>query len=353
MTNNPTPPVLSAEERRMFQKHDFTGLDHLHCEQIRAATIRTSAQEQRLAKHDKEVEEMRSDPRGTLHAAHEAIDHGTTLLLRLIESGLLHQELHSTDGEDFSSDEAFDCLASRIDYLTRQLVRLAEKKTPHACMHLWCQAKTLAEAFGRLALIHPQEFRSVAESSLTMPSLRACNPKFSADSSAIAAAVHLAKKHPAPDISDNRSRVGAACHLVIARIFERIMDERRHCEWQRNTLEIMRRNGENPEKYQNMSLRDFLSRCRQPHHVDLMLTCAELPEWPNDTSRWWTNGVLPLVRNEFELLAQDPARNPALWEELKRGGERDTVNDMRRYMEKLCHNKFVQVVKTCPQMPLP
>jgi len=337
----------------MFQKHDFVGLGYHHCEQIRAATNRTPAQEQRLEKHDMEEEDMSRDPRGTLRAAHEAIDHGTDLLLRLIRNGLLHHEIHSTDGEDFSSDDAFDCLASRIDYLTRQLVRLAEEKTPHACMHLWSQAKTLTEAFGRLALIHPQEFRSVAESSLTMPSLRACNPKFSADSSAIAAAIHLAEKHPARDISDNRSRVGAACHLVIARIFERIMDERRHCESERNTLEIMRKNAENPEEYRNMSLKGFLSRWRQPEHVDLMLTCAELPVWPDDTSKWWTKGVLPLVRKEFELLIEDPTRNPALWQELKKGGERDTVNDMRRYMEKLCYNKFVQIVKTCPQMPLP
>lgn len=342
-----------AEESLMLQRNDFVGLGYLQCEKIRASTTRTPAQEERLAKHDKQEAEMRKDPNAALYAAHEAIDEGTEMLLRLIRSGLLRNELYSTDGVDYSSDEALACLASRIDYLIRQLVRLAEDRIPDACSNIWYQAKTLAEAFGRLALIHPDEFKSVAEESLTMPSVRARNPKFSADSATIAAAVRLAEKHPAANISDNRSRGGAACHLVMARIVERIIHERSRFEWDRNTLEMMRKHGENPEKYKDMDMREFLSRWRLPEHVDFMFTCADLPEWPQQTTRWWIEGVLPLVKKEFEHLLEDPNRNPALWQELKKGGERETVNDMRRYMEKLCLNKFRQIVKSCPQMPRP
>lgn len=78
---------------------------------------------------------------------------------------------------------------------------------PKACSHLWYQAKHLAYAVVRLAAAFPEDFRSVAESSLTMPSLRARSPEFSCDAEAVAKATHLAEKHAAPDIHDNRCRL--------------------------------------------------------------------------------------------------------------------------------------------------
>jgi len=344
---------LSEEEKRLFQNNDFVGLANLRCEQIRTMSAPTPAHKERLEKHDREKEEMRQDPRAAMKAAHEAIDFGVDILLRLIKSGLLRHEIVSTDGVDFSNDEAFGCFESRLDYSIRQLVRLAEERVPHSCMHLWGQAKTLTEAFSRIALVQPESFRTVAERSLTMPSMRTRNLDYSADSIAIADAIHLGEKHPVRNISDNRSRAGAACHLLVARIFDRILDERQEYDSECNSLEMMKRNSPESQEYSKMTIVDFVSRWRHPNLVEIMLRCAELPEWPSDTSKWWSDGVLPLVRREFELLVEDPTRNPGLWKELKRGGERDSINDMRRYLEKLCHNKFAQIVKTCPQIPLP
>lgn len=349
------PPLkainLSEEEREMFRRCDYVGLEYLHCEEFRKRRKKTPEMLARIEKHDAEEQKILNDPKTALREAHSSIDRGVSLLLKLIRSRMLFHIVEPTEKgkaagvEAHEWDESFDCLASRITDLNDQLIRLAEDKVPRACRQLWFDSKKLAEAFTRLAISHAKEFRNVAKDSVTMPSLRARNSKFTADSQAIIEAVHLGEEHPNPDISDNRSRVGAMCHLLVVQIIDRIHFSRREYEWERDGVERLKEFHETADRYRGASVEQVLRARMHPQNVAHVLACAALPSWENNPRAWWKGRVLPLVKEGFQQLARCPSQNPALWEELKRGGERNTVNDMRRYMEKICKNKFDQIVK--------
>lgn len=346
----PLPPVeLTPEQTRMFQKQDFIGLEYDRMARIRRLRTLTAEQEKVLAEHDEVERLIREEPQKALREAHQAIDRGSSLLLKLIRSKALREDdLYKEASSDFSHDRAFDCLSSRIDYLNRQLVRLAEENVPRACSSLWFEAKALAEATMRLAHVHPGQFQSVAETSLTMPSVRARDPKFTADAASIAKAIRLGDKHPAPGITDNRTRAGAFASYLVARLFDEIHSYRRQFGFEVETLKRLQAFSETREEYEGVTVEQFVGRYMHPSRAEVILRCSKLADWPADPDSWWKAGFLPLIRNEFDQLSGDPARNPGLWEELCKGGERDTPKDARRYLEKLCHNKFRQLLKGCP-----
>lgn len=360
----PLKPVqLTDAEREMFRREDYVGLEYYHCNLIRRRKRKTPEQSERLAQHDAEHERVHRDPEKAMREAHQALDVGSSLLLKLIHFGKLTHSFEPTEQgkaagiKAESHSDALMCLASRISYLNSQLIRLAEDNAPGACRNLWFQAKKLTEGFIRLATVHPGEFREVAQQSLTMPSLRARSPKFTADAYTIVAAIHLAEKHPSPDVWDNKSRVGALCHLVVVSIIENIRYARQQYEWEQRHLRLAQKFHE--AEYRDATIEDLLRSQWHPTLCEHVLACASLPPWEQDASAWWKNRVLPMVKEEFRELAKSPSRNPALWAELKRGGERNSENDMRRYMEKICKNKFDQMARTAgqnlirPQKPRP
>src|SRR5438105_9102565 len=243
----PLKPIkISAAMEAMLRQRDFTSLKDYHCEQIRRKRNKTPEQVKRLAEHDKEEDQIRSDPKAALKVAFESIDRGASLLLKLIHSKTFTRVAELTEKgraagvKPWRWDEAIDCLTSHLTYLNGQLIRLAEENAPKACSHLWFEAKALAEAFTRLAVRHPEEFQSVAEGSFTMPSLRGRNPKFTADAARIVDAIHLGEKHPSPDVWDNKSRVGALCHLFIASLIENIHAARKDYAWRAEAIERLK-----------------------------------------------------------------------------------------------------------------
>ncbi|MBI5386975.1 MAG: hypothetical protein HZA90_20065 [Verrucomicrobia bacterium] len=222
-----------AEREGFLSRNDYTGFDYFVAGRLREKKKQLSPKQQEmLAKHEDVEKLIRTDPQAVLTKAHQSIDDGVTMLLKLIHSGTFHHEELG-----WRADRAVGCFLSRLWFANEQLIRLAEIRAPDACSHLWLAAKRLASAFVRLATVYPEEFRSAAESSLTMPSLRARHPNFTCDAAAIAQAVHLAEKHPAPDICDNRSRMGALCHWLVANIVDRIESARSEREGMTQTAQ--------------------------------------------------------------------------------------------------------------------
>jgi hypothetical protein len=309
----PVKPIkMSEAEAEMFRQHDYIGLEYYRCDRIRRKRNKTPEQIKRLLEHDKEEELIRRDPKAALRAAHESIDHGTSLLLKLIRSRTFTHVMELTEKgkaaglRPWRVDEAIECLTSRLGYLNQQLIRLAEDNAPKACWHLWFEAKALAEAFTRLAVCHPEEFQDLAEGSLTMPSLRGRSPKFTADASEIISAIRLAQKHPSPDVWDNKSRVGALCHLLVASLIERIHDARRNYAWEIENIEGLKKFRETADRYRWVSVDDVLRSRWHPKLFQHVVACARLPDWSQDAQAWWKGRVLALVKEEFQRLAKNP-----------------------------------------------
>jgi hypothetical protein len=340
------PPKLSEEVERLFATNDFEELEYHSMAELRRKRKRTPEQNKMLAEHDAIERQIEKDPKAAMREAYQAIDRGTSLLLKLIRSGKLEDQSFYKDGTIFSEwDDAFECLNSRLDYLNRQLVRLADKGVPGARRAVFYQAKMLTEAFIRLAQAHPNDFISAAESALTMPSLRGRNPKYTADAEAIAKSIHLAAEHPAGTMTEDKERIGEMCGYLVANILDSIMYWRRHYEYEKESLERRKNFHESAETYRGMSVEESLRRSLYPTTFAHVMACAGLPEFQEDPKAWWRLRVKPMVREEFERLKKVPSDNAALWAELCKLTDNGTEGAKWKALSDNCRNKVNQFAR--------
>lgn len=327
------PPVkrshidLPEEDFLLLDRGDYTGYEYLRASRLRAKNKLTERDRKFLTEHDAVEAQIQSDPRAVLDRAYKAIDESTTLLLKLIRSRKLRYDygVHSWD-------KAVECFTSRLVFMNQQFVRLAEDRTPKMCFSLWYQAMHLADAIVRLSAAFPEEFRSMAESSLTMPSLRARSAKFSCDAEVIAKAIHLAEKHSAPDIHDNRSRIGALCHYLVAKQVEEVEHARRErAHFQRSA------------KFYCTNPDDIIPEYFHPNVRKDYEESWALPELRGNADVWWKGRLREMVKKEFERMRKNPTHNPALWQELAKVTDNGSENAKWRALEKYCVNKIKQI----------
>lgn len=348
------PPKLSEEVEELLATHNFIELEYLRIARLRQDDTQLPEAREKIAVHDEIERRLAAAPQELLREAHEAIDHGTSLLLKLIRSQRTRHTVEPTEKgkaagvEPHSWDDSFQCLLSRLDYLNRQLIRLAEIGVPDARSSLFYQAKTLTSAFIQLAQAFPRDFRSAAESSLTMPSLRARTPGFSADAQAIAERIHLGKKHPAADVTDHRERLGALCDVVIAEFVAAVEWDRWNYQREREGFERLKTFHETADRYRDVSFDDWMKGRYYPTKLEGVIVASQLPNLKEDPDAWWKLRILPMVKEEFARIARQPARNAALWEELSAKTPKDTLAAMRRLMEKNCRNKLFRIARACP-----
>ena len=309
----------------------------------------TMEEREELAKHDALEERIQSEPENVMCEALKAFDDAVLTFMKLFRSKKLRQYVWRSDGTlDEEMDEAASLFFDRIGCLNRDIIKLAEMRLPDAESAIFFGAKTLSAAFIRLAQQRPEDFVSIARRSATMPSLRSRHPDYTADSAAIAERIHLGEDHPAPDIQDNRSRVAAHSHCLVAEIIEEIQSYRDTYQRYKETFEGFQTFSETAHKYRDMTLLEYLRSHLHPDWFNRYTVCAEPGELREDAATWWKKLVLPMVKEKFEELAKRPIINAGLWEELGRGGEsmKDSLSDRRRYLEKLCKNKFHQIAAT-------
>lgn len=351
---HPPPPKLPEEVENLFSINDFTELEYRNIGKMRQHKVKTPEVSKKIAEHDVIEKRIAEAPEDLLREAHEAIDHGTSILLKLVRSKkMLHTVMPSIKGratgvEPYTWDGAFECLDSRIDYSNRQLIRLAEIGIPKARRNLFYQAKTLASAFIRLAQAFPKDFRDAAESSLTMPSLRARTPTYSADAQVIAKNIHLGEKHLASNITDNRDRLGALCHVLIAEFVDHVGWERKVYQYEKESFERLKVFKKTAKKYATISFEEWLQSQYHPTKLEGLLISSKLPELNENPEAWWRQRILPMVKNKFVIISKQPIHNAALWETLKAKTPKDTLAAMMRIMEKNCRNKFFRIAKACP-----
>lgn len=324
--------VLTEEDFELLDRGDYTECEYLRARRLRAKRSRKAEDRKFLTEHDAVEARIQSNPEAVLEQARNAIDEGTILLLKLIRSRKLrHEFTEQYPGEPW--DDALECFASRLRFMNEQFVRLSEDRTPKTCFYLWYQAMNLADAIVRLAAAFPEEFRSMAESSLTMPSLRARSAEFSCDAGAIAKAIHLAEKHAAPDIHDNRSRIGALCHFLVAQMVEKVEGARSEKKY-----------FEESAKYNDCAdSKDIIPSYVHPDWRMLYEESWKLPELHGHADEWWKGRVREMVKNEFDRMRKNPHRNPALWQELGKATDNGTEKAKWHALEKNCLNKMKQI----------
>ena len=319
------PRGLPEEDFELLDRGDFLGLEYLRVSRLRSKRNRTAAERKFLKEHDGVEAQIQNDPEGVLKKALAALDEGSTLLLKLIRSRRLFH-----DYAENSWDEALDSFAPRIGFLNRQLIRLAEEGTPLSRFHLWYEAVNLTDAVVRLAAAFPEDFRRMAESSLTMPSLRSRSSKFSCDADTIAKAIHLAEKHAAPDIHDNRSRIGALCHFLVAQLVGDVQAARNRKEHFERSAKL--------HNSQEIIPNYFHSDWRQLYEESW-----KLPELRGHADEWWKGRVRTMVKREFERMRKNSTHNPALWQELSKTTDQGTDKARWHTLEKYCLNKLRQI----------
>jgi hypothetical protein len=337
-----------ADEEALLDDGDLEALHYLQTERLRNRDSLTPDQKRLLAKHNALEARIENDPDAVANEAATELSRGITLLSKVVRSGKLRRQIRYRDGSLYSEeDRACRQFVDAFHEMARLLIVHAERGRPEMKSAVFHNANMLAGAFIRLAQASPADFISVAESSLTMPSLRARNPKYTADAAAIAKAIRLAAKHPAGNISDNRGRAGAHAHVLVANILDRIHWLRQQYAWKEETLNTLKSFHESAEEYRDVALDEYLRGTMHETHLRPMLACAALPPWEVNAEAWWHDRVLPMIKAEFSKIARHPDRNPALWQELGKAGEtkRSTVKDRLRTLEKLCRNKFLQFAR--------
>lgn len=319
---------LSEEESDFLERDDYEGSFEHRVRRLRDRKRLTSYQRKFLEEYEAIDARIKNDPDAVLNQALQSLDQGTTLFMRLIHSRIFHGELP----KEYNAppwNKAMSSLTSRITFLNRQLVRLAEDREPRACHCLWFDALTLAEAVARLSAIFPDEFRSMAASSLVMPSLRARSPKFTCDAEYIARQIHLAENHPARDIQDNRTRLGAISYYLVAQMVEKVQSQRREKD-----------RFESSARFRNSKKifpRYFHPDCRKVYEESWAL-----PDLRGNAKAWWKGKIREMVKQEFNLAMKNPRRNPALWQSLILRHYR-TMAQKWHALEKYCLNKMKQI----------
>ena len=300
----------------LMNRGDRVGIRYLRIRQLKRKRKLTNAERKFLAEFEADQKNILNHPDAVWEKGFDLAHRGILLLNMLIHE----KGVQTFPGiKDEAAYNAMTTLWGLGVDLRNDFVRYAEDGSAIAAHFIFSQGKELASAFSRVAIAHPEQCREFAERSLTMPSLRGRNPAFTCDAEAIIAAIHLAEKHHASNLHDNRSRIGALCHQFVAHIV------------------------------------DLVEACRlearQKNHTDSKW--FHYPELQGNAKAWWKAEIKEWVDREFEKMKKNPRRNPALWQELNKVTDGGTDAAKRAAFEKYCFNKLEQIAgkPTSPAAP--
>lgn len=300
-----------AEWMKLMNRGDSVGIRYLQVRQLKRKRKLTKHERKFLAEFEADRKRILRDPEAVWKKGSDLAHRGIFLLNMILrEKGL--QEFPEI--KDMAAYNAMTMLWGLGVDLRQDFVRYADDGSAYAAHFIFSQGKELAAAFSRLAIAYPENFRTIAERSLTMPSLRGRNAAFTCDADAIITAIHLAEKHHASNLHDNRSRIGALCHQFVAHVVD--------------LVEVCR------------------LEARQKGHTDS--EWWDFPELSGNAKTWWKLELKERVDREFEKMKKHPRRNPALWQELEKLTDYGTNSAKRAAFEKYCFNKLEQIAGKSP-----
>jgi hypothetical protein len=316
-TNGDLWKPRNAEDAKwleLMSRRDIVGIRYLQAAKLKRKRKLEKPERMFLKEFESDRRRVLRDPEAAWQKGFDSIHRG----LMLIES-IIHEKRaqNISEGKDAALYNTVTILSYIASGLRDDIIRYAEDGMPWACHAIFRDGKALASAFARLAVAYPQHFRRHAERSLTMPSLRARNPAFTCDAEAIIQSIHLAEKHHASNIHDNRSRIGALCHQFMAEVVDLVEAAR---------LEAVEKG-----------------------HMDSRW--LSFPALKGNANAWWKLEIKEWVHREFGKMKKNPCRNPALWHELERISDRGTDSARLVAFDKYCFNKLEQIAGK-PSLPV-
>jgi len=241
-------------------------------------------------------------------------------------------------------------LLSHVSRLNDMLCELARAGRWNAGAQLWDEALKLSQTFGELALKHPAPFRMRARRALFMPSVRAKNPKYTADAKTIANQIELSAETVGDRLTDNRKRIGALCAGLIAECVDEIIHAR--SLWARfftqRDKEVIWPALADIQPYVTKTTDQLLSKkidvMKEPHqefHLRFFCLCHGggqerlhflcLPELTQSSSpHWWKHAIETMVEARFPALLEQPAWFKEL-KAISTGTRADMLKELKDY----------------------
>jgi len=303
---------------------------------------------QRYRKIQKKIAiRVKTDPRAAMREAHEALDYGVEILLKLIEAKTFFYRLVATDGsEDHVHDDAISSLCSRANWIDDKVAEFARAGDPAALIRIWCGGKQFAEVIHHVAMTNPQRLKLLAGDSLFCPSLRAKPKTFTHDFEAIVKAIGLSDDCIINMDSSAMHQLDKPPTRLVAEILQEIASWRRTIKWDEQSLRNMREAsishpGGEWEKYRNISVEDWL-RSQYPRRPEIFIY-RQLPAFNKNTvPEWWEKAVKPYLEKRETL---ERIRGTPFYTSLCKATETHKDYEVRDELKRRCKPKLMSLAK--------
>ncbi len=255
---------------------------------------RYQKQKKRIAAH------VKADPRAAMTEAHQAIDYGVEMLLKIVESKAFFYKANYTDAtDDRFHDDAISCLCTRANWISEKVAVFARAGEPSALICAWCGGQLFAEVIHHVALSKPESLKLLASDALFLPSLRAKSKTFTHDFEAVSKAIGLSQASIVNMDSSAMHQLDKPATRLVAEILEEIASWQRRIKWDEGSLQQMQElakehPGSEWEKYRNVTLEDWI-RDHYPHNPEVFVYRQLPPFNKNTVSDWWGKAVKPYL----------------------------------------------------------
>ena len=263
---------------------------------------------------------LESDPHGAMLEAHELLNSGIEILLKLMEC---KQPVVG----DFIVDGAETMLCNHASRMINKLCTLVSTGHRTPIRLAWEKAKDLTVTIHNLALtgLH-EELRNIARDSIFMPSLQAKPKNFTFDFEEIAKTIQLSENCAINLKRNARIRLDAGPTIIIVRTIDQLTQLQRNARseaesFYRQKAEAVKRGNECPaylQPYQDRTLEDYLQWSYSEELAKDLLRCQNLPPFRKDTAdEWWEKAINFHLKKPW-VLKQIRKTSPSFYTQLEK-----------------------------------
>ena len=252
-------------------------------------------------------------------------------------------------GEPYLEDQAAEYLCRIAETIDQKLVQCAFAGELSTLTHVWTFGKVFAECVHDIALHNPGPLRALAASSLTMPSLRTRQVRYSYDCAKISKALRLAENcvvdmgpKASARLSSPATRFTANTLEELGRFWKQVKS--REEEWrsiqtddpQINSLCL---------KFRGFSLEEYL-RFHFPQNPDEAVAIQKLKPFNTLTiAKWWNTALKPYLKKRETL---DKIRGSPFYKSLEKAAKSGKDYHIIDELKRRCRSSMARLAKPAP-----